>query len=451
MTPSTIAIAGATGFVGRALVSALADDHDVVALARRPPTIPGARGRAVDVGDEDATVVALEGCDAAYYLIHSLDAPDFRRRDRALATAFGQAAARAGIRRIVYVGGLGRAPSSEHLASRQEVGIALGGAGVPVVELRAAVVLGAGSISFEMLRYLTERLPFMVCPRWVRTAIQPIARRDMLSHLVRALDVEAGVYEVGGSEVTTYRDMILAYADVRGLGTRRIVDVPLLTPRLSSYWVDLVTPVDSRVSHALIDSLSTEVVVTDAARTHDAFGIEPMGVRAAIQAALDDQVVEIEAGLLEREGGLLDGVYTERVDLGLGAVDASAVDADLDRVGGDDAWYGLRGGWWARRVVGRLFGERWRLRRARAVAPGEPVDWWVVARRTPGALVLRGVGWLAGEGWLGFRVGDGELVEVGALRPKGLPGFLYWKLLQPIHRWAFARQAQHRLERARTT
>jgi hypothetical protein len=258
------------------------------------------------------------------------------------------------------------------------------------------------------------------------------------------------VYGIGGSDVTTYRDMISTYAAVRELTRRRIVDVPLLTPRLSSYWVDLVTPVDSRVSHALIDSLATEVVVGDAARTSAAFGVEPIGVRDAIRVALDDDAAAIEAGLLDRAGGLLDGVYTERVELQLEDVSAGDLDGDLDRIGGDFSWYGLRGGWRARIAAGRLVGERWRLRRPASIVPGELVDWWVVARRTPGALVLRGVGWFVGEGWLGFRVDDGELVEVGALRTKGLPGFLYWKLLHPVHHWAFERQARHRLERARS-
>ena len=317
-----------------------------------------------------------------------------------------------------------------------------------MVELRAAVILGAGSISFEMLRYLTERLPFMVCPRWVRTAIQPTALRDMVEYLVRALDVEPGVYEIGGADVTTYREMIAAYADVRGLHRRGIVDVPYLTPRLSSYWVDLVTPVNSRVSHALIESLGTEVIVTDPERTAAAFGVEPVGVHDAIRAALDDQGAMLDDGLLERESGLADGVYAERVRIALEPGDASAIEADLDRIGGDLDWYGLAGGWRVRIALGRLVGERWPRRRAPVVAAGETVDWWVIVRRRAGELVLRAVGWLPGEGWLGWRVDADELVQVGALRTKGLPGFLYWKLLQPIHRKAFALQARHRLARA---
>jgi uncharacterized protein YbjT (DUF2867 family) len=447
VTALSIAVAGATGFVGRALVDTLARTHDVVALARRAPSLPGARGVALDVGDEAATAEALSGCAAAYYLVHSLEHHDFRDRDRDLAAAFGRAAARAGVGRVVYLGGLGRDPSSEHLVSRQEVGVALGAAGVPVVELRAAVVLGSGSISFEMLRYLTERLPFMVCPRWVHTAIQPIALRDALRYLVGALDVAPGVYEIGGADVTTYRDMIGAYAEVRGLRTRRVIDVPLLTPRLSSYWVDFVTPVDRHVSHALIDSLATEVVVTDPGRTKRAFGFEPLGMHDALRAALDDQATAIDNDLLERAAGLADGVYTERVSVGVAPADAAAIDADLDRIGGDLRWYGLAAGWRARIALGRLVGERWRRRRPRAVAPGEPVDWWVVVRRAPGALVLRGIDWFVGESWLGWRVEADELVEVGALRPKGLPGFVYWKTLQPVHRWVFARLARHRVER----
>ena len=259
-----VAVVGANGFVGRELSVALVEAHyDVIALSRRAPEIAGATGRSVDVADVASLQRALSGCEVAFYLVHSLSSEDFRARDHQLAEGFGRAAAAVGLRRIVYLGGLGHDPESEHLVSRQEVGAALASGDVPVVELRAAVVLGAGSISFEMLRYLTERLPFMVCPRWVRTAIQPIASADMTRYLIAAIDVAPGVYEVGGADVTSYREMIGAYALARGLRRRRIVDVPYLTPRLSSYWLDLVTPVDRRVSHALIESLVTEVVVED--------------------------------------------------------------------------------------------------------------------------------------------------------------------------------------------
>ena len=389
-----------------------------------------------------------DGCRVAYYLVHSMAAGDFRVRDRQLAEAFGRAAAAAGVERIIYLGGLGDAPESEHLVSRQEVGDALGAAGVVVVELRAAVVLGAGSISFEMLRYLTERLPFMVCPRWVRTAIQPIALPDVLEYLVASLDVDPGVYEIGGAEVTTYRDMIGAYAKARGLPTRVIVDVPYLTPRLSSYWVDFVTPVDRRVSHALIESLVTEVVVHDDARTRAAFAVEPMGVVDAITVALRAQGTAIDHELLASPSGLRDGVYTERVEVELAPELAAAVDADLDRIGGDLEWYGLVWQWRLRIGVGWLLGERWRVVKPPIIVAGAAVDWWSVAERSPHRMVLRGYGWAPGDAWLGYEIDGARFIQVGALRTKGVIGFLYWKALVPVHRRVFLKLAQHRLTRA---
>jgi len=447
-----IAVIGASGFVGRALSIALTSAaHDVIAIARRPTEIPGARSVTVDVADEAELRDALSGCEVAYYLVHSLGTGDFRDRDRRLAESCGRAAAGAGVGRIVYLGGLGHDPESEHLVSRQEVGAALACNHVAVVELRAAVVLGAGSVSFEMLRYLTERLPFMVCPRWVRTALQPIALADLIRYLVGATDVEPGIYEIGGAEVTTYRDMIAAYAIARGLHRRRIIDVPYLTPRLSSYWLDLVTPVDRRVSHALVESLVTEVIVRDRARTDAAFGIEPMGLADALAVTLLDQCRALDQELLSRESGLLDGVYTVRVDESVPDGMAASLDADLDRIGGSYSWYGVPLAWRTRALLGRLFGETWGLDRAQSMAPGETVDWWCITRRDPGSLVLRSLYWFPGEGWLGYQIGEHKLTQVGALRAKGIPGFLYWKALQRVHRRVFRALAAHRIKRAGNT
>jgi uncharacterized protein YbjT (DUF2867 family) len=444
-----IAVVGATGFVGRKLSVALVEaGYDVIALSRRAPEIAGAEGHSIDVADEMALQGALVGCETAFYLVHSLSAENFRARDHQLAMAFGSAAAVAGLRRIVYLGGLGHDPESEHLVSRQEVGTALASGDVPVVELRAAVVLGAGSISFEMLRYLTERLPFMVCPRWVRTAIQPIALADMIRYLIGAIDVEPGVYEVGGADVTSYREMIAAYATARGLRRRRIVDVPYLTPRLSSYWLDLVTPVDRRVSHTLIESLVTEVVVEDQERTDSAFGIQPMGLTAALSAALYDQADELDESLMSRESGLRDGVYTVRVTVPFSNSTSTRLDADLERIGGSYSWYGLPFAWRVRALVGRVIGEYWKLSSPQEIVQGAAVDWWLVVRRDRGMLVLRAIRWFPGEAWLGYRCSEEELVQVGSLRSKGIPGFLYWKLLQPVHRRVFQALARHRVTRA---
>jgi uncharacterized protein YbjT (DUF2867 family) len=442
-----IAVAGASGFVGQALTARLAAaGHAVVALSRSALAAPaGTTVLAVDVGDEAATTAALSGVDTAYYLVHSMaSGASFRDVDLRLARTFGRAAATAGVRRIVYVGALGRAPSSAHLASRHEVGPALGEAGVPVVELRAAVVFGAGGISFEMLRYLAERLPFMVCPRWVRTRIQPIALADLLAYLEQSLDVEPGIYEVGGANATTYEEMILEYARVRGLRRRRIIDVPWLTPRLSAYWVDLVTPVDRAVSHALIESLATEVVVTDPAPARNAFSVSPMPVGDALRAALDDQDAAITMSLFDHRDGLADGVYTVTVEIAVDDEDAGAIARNLATIGGSFRWYGAAAGWAVRVTLGRIVGERLRRRRAPVVVADAPVDWWRVARFEPGLLVLRSDGWFPGDAWLGYRVAQGRLRQVAAFRPKGVPGLLYWRLLTPVHRLAFMRMARRR-------
>ncbi len=443
---TTIAVAGASGFVGRALTARMAAaGHDVVALSRSAVATPsGVTAIAVDVSDEAATTAALSGVDTAYYLVHSMAAgTSFRDLDRRLARTFGRAGAAAGVRRIVYVGALGNAPSSAHLASRHEVGPALGEGGVPLVELRAAVVFGAGGISFEMLRYLTERLPFMVCPRWVHTLIQPIALGDLIAYLEESLDVEPGIYEVGGANVTTYKEMILDYARVRGLRQRRIIDISWLTPRLSSYWVDLVTPVDRAVSHALIESLVTEVVVTDAEPARTAFSVKPMAVTDALRAALDDQDRAVTASLLDSDDGLADGVYTVTVDIAVQPGGEDPIARDLTTIGGSFRWYGAAAGWALRVTLGRLTGERLR-RRAAVVVPGASVDWWRIARLEPGVLVLRSDGWLPGDAWLGYQIAGGRLRQVAAFRPTGAPGFLYWKLLAPVHRIAFARMAKRR-------
>jgi uncharacterized protein YbjT (DUF2867 family) len=444
----SLAIAGASGFVGQALCAHLVEaGEEVVALVRTPGSAPaGGREAIVDLTDVAATTEALAGVTAAYYLVHSMAAGStFPELDLRLATAFGEACAAAGVERIVYVGGLGATPSSSHLASRQEVGTALAAAGVSVVELRAAVVFGPGGISFEMLRCLTERLPLMVCPRWVRTRIQPIALRDLLAYLRQSPTAPAGVYEIGGAEVTTYRSMIEDYAEVRGLRRRRILDIPLLTPHLSSYWVDLATPVDRTVSHALIESLVTEVVVVDPAPATAAFTVEPLGVREAMQVALDDQQAAVTDTLFDRRSGLHDGIYTFTTERPIPDGRADAVAAELRTIGGRFGWYGSASGWALRLVLGRLFGERLHRRRAPAIEPGALVDWWHVDRVANGELVLRSVGWFPGEAWLGYRVHGDRLQQVAAFRPKGIPGFLYWKLLVPIHHIAFARMANRRV------
>jgi len=459
----SVAVVGASGFVGRSLTAHLAGRVRSLSVVGRTverlPSGPGIEARAVDVGDPAATAVALGGVDAAYYLVRAMaGGAGFAQRDRDLACSFATAAATAGVGRIVYLSGLGGVELSEHLSSRHEVGRILADSGVEVVELRAAVILGAGSISFEMLRYLTERLPVMICPRWVGTRIQPLGEVDLLAYLTESLGVEPGVYEIGTPDVTTYEDMMQAYAAIRGLRSRPIAKIPLLTPSLSAHWVDLVTPVDRSVSHALIESLRAEVVVTDPGPTAAAFEVEPVPVAEALRQAVDRQAAALPDRLFELDEGLADGVYTMHTEAAIGPGRAPDVAADLARVGGDLGWYGAPWAWRIRIVAGRLFGERLRIERPERPVVGATVDWWTIARRDPHRLVLATSGWFFGEGWLGYRV-DGDqrdgaggtegprVAQAAAFRPKGVPGFAYWRLLWPIHRLVFAVMARHRAQR----
>ncbi len=289
-----VLVAGSSGFVGRRLSPALVEaGHTVQAMTRHPETYRGA-GEPVrgDVHDSDSLLAALTGCDAAYYLVHSLGDADFEGRDAEAASTFAKAAAEAGVSRIVYLGGLGDDADdlSAHLRSRRQVERLLGETGVPVTTLRAGIIVGLGGISWEMTRQLVEHLPAMICPRWVRTRTQPIAIADVVRYLVGVLDVEATTgraFDIGGPEVLAYVDMLRRVATIEGRKTL-IVPVPLLSPRLSSRWLSLVTDVDVQTGRSLIDSMSNEVVVRDDS-IRGLVEFEPMGYDAAVLAALGER------------------------------------------------------------------------------------------------------------------------------------------------------------------
>jgi uncharacterized protein YbjT (DUF2867 family) len=453
---SRIAIAGASGYVGRLLTTRLAaTGHQVSALARDTDTLRAAEGIspiALDVGDPEATALALSGADAAYYLVHAMGGGSgFEYRDHELAAAFGRAAKEAGVGRVIYLGGLGRGDLSPHLISRQKVGEVLAASGVPVVELRAAIILGSGSISYEMLRSLTERLPVMVCPRWITTRLQPLAESDLLGYLVGSLFAPPGVYEIGSPDVTDYGAMMQAYAEERQLRPRRIFTVPFVTPSLSARWVDLVSPVDRRISHVLIESLVNEVVVHDSKRTQAAFGITPLPVRDAIHRAILEEGDRVSLGLLDGPESLGTGVYFVRCSAKIDPDRAEAARSDLAEVGGDLSWYGAAGAWALRLALGRLFGERLETRRPPRLTPGEAVDWWKVVRIDADQLILASFGWFCGDGWLGWRVTDAppRLEQVAAFRPKGLLGLVYWWGLWPAHQVVFRIMMRSRVRRPR--
>jgi uncharacterized protein YbjT (DUF2867 family) len=305
-----ILVTGASGFVGSRLVGALdGEGHEVRAMTRCPERYGGA-GRPVagDVGEERSLRQALEGCEAAYYLVHSLDHPDFERKDADAARAFARAAAATGIDRIVYLGGLGQDSDqlSRHLRSRREVERLLGGTGVPVTVLRAGIVVGHGGVSWELTRQLVAHLPAMVTPRWVKTRTQPIAVADVVRYLVGVLDAPetAGrVFEVGGPEVLTYLQMMTRVAEIQNRHLF-VVPVPLLSPQLSSRWLALVTDVDVATGRSLIDSMTNEVIVTDDA-IRSVVPFDPMDYDEMVMAALVERAQERRRQVGERRGGWL--------------------------------------------------------------------------------------------------------------------------------------------------
>ncbi len=460
-----VLVTGATGYIGGRLVPALLDaGYPVRCLVRDAGRLQGRSWLdQVEVVEGDALkpetlAPAMEGVWATYYFIHSLtDTKEYRERDKIVARDFGRAAKEAGIERIIYLGGLGDPGDdlSDHLRSRQETGAALAEAGVPVTEFRAAVIVGAGSLSFEMVRYLTERLPVMICPRWVYTRIQPTAIRDLLRYLVRALEVpeSAGrIIEIGGADVLTYGDMMKGYAKVRGL-RRYLIPVPVLTPRLSAHWVHWMTPVPSGIIYPLIEGLRNEVVVRDDAAQTLFPDIQPVGYETAVRRALSN----LDAGQVETRwtDSLTSSQGDERpleltTDRGMqlerrqGIVDAppDAVYRVFTGLGGERGWLYADWMWRLRGVADRLVGGPG-LRRGRRdrdeIRVGDALDFFRVEAIEPDRLIrLRAEMVLPGEAWLQFEAqplpeGQTRLVQTILMAPKGLLGFLYWYGLYPFH------------------
>ena len=465
MDPGTpiILVTGATGYIGGRLVPRLlAAGHRVRCLSRDPERLAGRPWPGVDVvqgdvSDPASLGPALQGVTQVYYLVHAMgeDSPDFRGRDLRQALTFAAACAKAGVRRIIYLGGLGD-PSrhrSVHLASRQEVGVALGSAGVPVLEFRAAVIVGSGSASFEMLRHLTERLPIMITPRWVNTRCQPIGVRDVLAYLTEALERPdvAGIFEIGGRDVLDYRAMMLGYAEARGL-RRLIVPMPVPLPILSVLWVDLVTPIPLVLAGPLIEGMSTEVVVHDP-RALDVFRVQPMSYREALLLALqrlDADAVETTwasslAGEPERRAlGSHEGMLLERHQRHIDAP-PHLVFQTFCALGGENGWTAGNWLWQFRGFLDRLLrgtGMRRGRRHPRQLRVGDPVDFWRVEALEPDRLLrLRAEMRMNGDAWLQFIVrpeGTGSRLEQTAFfDPHGLLGLLYWYAALPFHTFVF--------------
>jgi uncharacterized protein YbjT (DUF2867 family) len=462
-----ILLTGATGYVGGRLLPLLVQDGwRVRCLARQPERLSSRVSAGVEVAPGDvldtaSLAPAMQGVKAAYYLVHSMGATgDFVEQDRLAAGNFAAAARAAGVQRIIYLGGLceDEAELSAHLRSRQEVGERLRAYGVPVVELRASIIIGSGSLSFEMIRALVERLPLMVTPRWVRVMAQPIAIGDVLEYLRAALTVETGnrslTIEIGGPDRVSYREMMYEYARQRGL-QRWMIPVPLLTAHLSSLWLGLVTPLYARIGRKLVDSLRHPTVVRDD-KALRSFSIRPTGVRDAIANALrneDSSFAQTRwsdalsaAGESRRWGGARFG--NRLVDSRCRSVAAApaVVFAAVERIGGAAGWYyadwlwALRG--WLDLLLGGVGMRRGRRDPLHLMA-GDTLDCWRVESVEPGKrLRLAAEMKLPGRAWLEFEVqpleGGSELRQTATFDPLGLWGLAYWYGVWPLHQLVFA-------------
>jgi uncharacterized protein YbjT (DUF2867 family) len=475
-----VLVAGSTGYVGGRLVPELLDaGYDVRVLtrsARRASQYDWSDQVEVITGDvlePDTLIGALSGCSAAFYLVHSMGSGEtFAETDDRAATNFRDAADAAGIRRLVYLGGMGSGTGlSTHLESRHRVGEILASGSTPTTEVRAAVIIGSGSLSFEMLRYLTEVLPVMITPRWVDTKCQPIAIRDVLYYLVHVLDdAEAvdRVLEIGGPDVLSYADMMQTYAAAAGLRRRVIIPVPVLSPSLSSRWVGLVTPLPSSIARPLIDSLRHEVVMSgheiDELVPHD-----PLDFRTAVELAVRRTSTELVVTRWSDSGYTPADTIPGDPDWAGGAtladhqiVETTASRAALyeafARIGGANGYYVADWAWRVRGLMDRAIGGPG-IRRGRRhpvdLRPGESLDFWRVRTVEVGVeLGLEAEMRVPGRAWLSWRIADGDrpgtltLHQTAWFAPRGLWGRAYWYAMLPFHVVIFAGMARSIIRRA---
>ncbi len=460
-----ILLTGATGYVGRNLLPLLQQQgRPVRCIARRPGRVlagTDANTEVVvgDLLDPDSLALALAGIDTAYYLVHSMGSGgDFEALDRKAARNFAEAARTAGVRRIIYLGGLAHDDSalSPHLQSRQEVGRILLDSEAQVIEFRASVVIGSGSLSFELIRALVERLPVMICPSWVRTPAQPIAIRDVMQYLTSALGLPPGesrIFEIGGPDRVSYADIMREYARQRRL-RRLMVPVPILTPKLSSLWLALVTPVLASIGRSLIEGVRSPSVVRDKSAM-SVFDITPAGLAEAIRAALAEEdaqlAVQSFAKLADSHpagpGHALSHSGNRILDSRTITVPVSRHQAfaPIRQIGGATGWYYGNWMWRLRGLIDLAVGGpgmRPSIRRPDNLNLGDRIDCWkVVAYEADHLLRLQAIMKLPGRAWLEFEVagdrGSSTIRQTAVFDPKGLAGLLYWYVLWPLHKMVF--------------
>ncbi|MFM8736040.1 MAG: SDR family oxidoreductase [Pirellulales bacterium] len=463
-----ILLTGATGYVGGRLLDDLQRRGlHVRCLVRRPEKLAGRTTATTEVMTGDASdpadlARACTGIDVAYWLVHSMEGGvDFERADRLAAERFAAAAATAGVRRIIYLGGLGTDDDerlSPHLRSRHEVGAILRASGLDVIELRASIVIGAGSFSFDLVRVLVERLPVMICPAWLATPTQPIAIADVIAYLAAAIDLPPGgprIFEIGGPDRVSYGAIMREYARQRGL-RRLMIPVPVLTPRLSSLWLKLVAPRYSKVGRKLIDGLKNPTVVTSDAARRD-FAVVPRDLPTAIREAVDREDREFAGkrwsdfadieDLPHSYGGTHEGTRLVDHRHVVVAVSADRAFAAIERIGGANGWYACDWLWSLRGWIDRLLGGPGMARGRRdpeKLEAGEALDCWrVEVCDPPRRLRLAAEMKMPGRGWLEFEVvprdGDVTIHQTAVFDPRGLGGLAYWYAIWPLHELVFRR------------
>ena len=467
-----VLVTGATGYVGGRLVRALLEqNYQVRVLVRDPKKVQQyswANSVEVKVGnatDFPSTLAALSGIDTAYYFLHSINSSTkFDEIEREMAATFGKAAAQAGVKQIVYLGGIANdEKKSRHLQSRADTGVELAKYGVPVLELRAGIIIGSGSASFEMLRHLTHRLPVMTTPKWVKNRTQPIAIRDVLYYLQKTAELDKpinGVYDIGGPEVVTYEGMMQTFAKVAGLRKRVVVKVPVLTPALSSLWIGLVTPVPTTLARPLVESLISEVVVDQEKSINKIIPLPAGGltlINGAIELALEKAAVNnVETRWSDATTPTAPWQKAQGDPSWAGAAEFRDVRirntkfpeqawACIERIGGENGWYGSDWLWYLRGLIDRLFGGVG-LRRGRRdpfkLRVGDSVDFWRVEECIEGKkLRLYAEMILPGKAWLEFNLkevaGQTEITQTAHFQPRGLGGQLYWRVIAPFHLFIF--------------
>ena len=461
-----ILLTGATGYVGGRLLKMLElRGFRIRCMARNPEILISRAAQSTEVVegnvlDLNSLKVALKGVSVAYYLVHSMGSEgSFEENDRKAAHNFGKIAKAAGVERIIYLGGLGNEEEdlSPHLSSRQEVGKILRQYSVPLLEFRASVVIGSGSLSFQLIRSLVERLPIMITPKWVQVSAQPIAIEDLIEYLEAALfvlDSGCRVYEIGGADQVSYADIMRIYGSCRNISVR-MIPVPVLSPYISSLWLGLITPLYARIGRKLIESIVHPTVVRDESALK-VFKIQPMGVEDAIRRAIDNEDKEFAetrwSDSLSSSGKMLSWFG---VNFGARLVDSRTVQLNIpptltfkpiQRIGGDTGWYAWNWLWQLRGFLDLLVGGVG-MRRGRAhfeiLRVGDTVDFWRVEEHDPNHFLrLAAEMKLPGRAWLEFEVtGDdfsSTIRQTAIFDPVGLLGLIYWYALYPLHQLVFA-------------